>query len=160
MACVIRFYGDAADVDELQRLCPTDPCAVFRKGVARSNRPGASVGQTSGVNLVASDADFDCLELQQRETLSYLRQHHSALVDMRKVTGVEFANVDFGICMRNVIVQCDVFEVELLAELSNIKLCLELTQYPPDGKAKRAKQYRRMLREKVRAVVAGPRIRR
>lgn len=146
MPCVIRFYGDAADVDELQRLCPSDPCAVFRKGEARSNRPGARVSETSGINLTASDADFECLEQQQMEAVAYLRQHHVALAAMRTAVGVEFATIDFGISMRNVAVQCDVFETELLAEIANLKLGLELTQYPPEGRAKKIKQYRRAIR--------------
>ena len=72
--------------------------------------------------------------------------HHVALAAMRTVAGVEYATIDFGISMRNVAVQCDVFETELLAEMANLKFGLELTQYPPEGRAKKVKQYRRAIR--------------
>ena len=80
------------------------------------------------------------------EAVAYLRQHHVALAAMRTAVGVEFATIDFGISMRNVAVQCDVFETELLAEIANLKFGLELTQYPPEGRAKKIKQYRRAIR--------------
>jgi hypothetical protein len=32
MGCVLHFFGATADVAELERLCPIEPCNVFRKG--------------------------------------------------------------------------------------------------------------------------------
>lgn len=146
MACVIHFVGDLVDVEALQRLCPTPPCSVFQKGLPRSNRPGARAARTSGLSVVASEADFDLLEDQQKEALEFLQKHHSALLAMRQTPGIEFASIDFGISMRNVIVQSDIFESQLLAALAELNLQLVLSQYPTAGKDKKLKQYRRSLR--------------
>lgn len=146
MGCVLHFFGDAADVAELECLCPTDPCNVFRKGEPRSNRPNARVARTSGISLVASEAEFDQLEQQQADALAFMRRHHAELQAMRSVQGVEIASIDFGITMRNVIVQGDCFEPELLVEIASLNMRLVLSQYPSQGRAKRVKQYRRALR--------------
>ena len=146
MSCVLHFFGDAADVAELQRLCPTEPCNVFRKGEPMSNRPNARMARTSGISIVASEAEFDQLELQQAQALAFMRRHHANLQAMRSVQGVELASIDFGITMRNVFVQGDSFEPDLVAEIASLKMRLVLSQYPPQGRAKRVKQYRRALR--------------
>ncbi|GAB2803595.1 hypothetical protein GCM10027276_00020 [Comamonas piscis] len=65
---------------------------------------------------------------------------------MRQFPGIELASIDFGISMRNVIVQSDSFEPQLLAVLADLNLRLVLSQYPMAGKAKKLKQYRRALR--------------
>lgn len=146
MGCVLHFFGDTADVAELERLCPTEPCNVFRKGQAKSSRPNARLARTSGISVVASDAEFELLEQQQVDALAFLRRHHVALHAMRSVQGVETASIDFGSTMRNVYVQGDSFEPDLLAEIANLRMRLVLSQYPPQGRAKRVKQYRRTLR--------------
>jgi hypothetical protein len=146
MSCVLHFLGDAADIAELERLCPTEPCNVFRKGEPRSSRPNARLTRTSGVSVVASTAEFEQLEEQQSEALAFMKRHHATLKAMRSVQGVETASIDFGITMRNVIVQSDSFEPELLAEIAELKMRLVLSQYPPQGRPKRVKQYRRALR--------------
>jgi hypothetical protein len=146
MPCVLHFTGDQANVAELERLSPIELCAVFRKGEPRSNRPAARLSRTSGVSLVASDADFDYLEQQQLEALAFLQLHMVKLQAMRAVSGVELASIDFGISMRNVIAQTDVFEPDLLAEIASLRLQMALSQYPTYGKSKKVKQYRRVLR--------------
>lgn len=100
----------------------------------------------SGLSLVASEADFDLLEEQKREALEFLQEHRTALLAMRQFPGIELASIDFGISMRNVIVQSDSFEPQLLAVLADLNLRLVLSQYPMAGKAKKLKQYRRALR--------------
>lgn len=146
MACVLHFVGDSADVAELERLSPVEPCNVFRMGQPKSGRPNSRLARTSGVSLVVSDADFDELEEQQVEALAFLNQHQSALRAMRAVRGVESASIDFGISMRNVIVQSDSFDPEVLAAIGGLRLCLVLSQYPTQGHDKKIKQYRRALR--------------
>jgi hypothetical protein len=146
MSCVLHFFGDAADVAELERLCPTETCNVFRKGQAKSDRPNARLARTSGISVVASEAEFEDLEQQQADALAFMKRHHAALQAMRSVQGVETASIDFAITMRNVFVQGDSFEPDLLVEIANLGMRLVLSQYPPQGRAKRVKQYRRALR--------------
>ena len=95
---------------------------------------------------MASEAEFEQLEQQQTEALTFLKRHHAKLLAMRSVQGVDAASIDFGITMRNVFVQSDAFEPDLLAEIANLRMQLVLSQYPPQGRAKRVKQYRRALR--------------
>ena len=104
------------------------------------------MARTSGISIVASEAEFDQLELQQAQALAFMRRHHADLQAMRSVQGVELASIDFGITMRNVFVQGDSFEPDLVAEIASLKMRLVLSQYPPQGRAKRVKQYRRALR--------------
>ena len=146
MTCVLHFLGDEADVDELRRLSPIEPCALFRKGQPSSNRPNARLSQTSGLSLIVSEASFDEIEQQQGEALSFLRANQAKLEAMRMVSGVEVASIDFGIAMRNVVVQSDWFEPDLLLAIASLQARLVLSQYPPAGRAKRIKQYRRALR--------------
>lgn len=146
MPCVLHFLGDALESSELARLAPVEPCAVFRKGEARSQRPAARPSQTSGVSLLVSEADFDQLDQQQDKALEFLATHREALARMRAFPGVEEASLDFGTEMRNVIVQSDSFPPELLAHLAQLRARLVLSQYPTATKAKRIKQYRRVLR--------------
>ena len=148
MPCVLHFTGKSANVEELLCLSPIEPCNVYQKGVPKSNRPAARVSQTSGISLVVSEADFDYIEKQQEEALEFLKMHHVALSTMRHTQGVEHGDLDFGISMRNVIVQSDVFGYELLMEIASLNLDLVLSQYPPlyNKKSKKIKQYRRALR--------------
>jgi hypothetical protein len=43
---------------------------------------------------VASEADFDFLEEQQKEALAFLQEHRSALLAMRSVAGLEVASIE------------------------------------------------------------------
>ena len=133
-------------MDALSALAPVTDFQLFRKGDLSSSRPNARVNRISGIKWRASDGDFDDLDLQQSETLVFLEQHTEVLAAMRQVSGVESAGVDFGISMRNVIVQTDTFRVDLLRKLASLGLSLTLSQYPSDGKNKKLKQYRRELR--------------
>ncbi len=146
MPCVLHFLGDALESSELARLAPVEPCAVFRKGEARSQRPAARPCKTSGVSLVVSEADFDQLGQQQNEAVEFLSRHREALARMRAFPGVEEACLDFGTEMRNVIVQSDSFQPVLLGQLAQLQTQLVLSHYATAGKAKRIKQYRRVLR--------------
>ena len=146
MACVLHFFGADAHVDELLRLAPAPTCAVYRKGKPSSDRPAARLAATSGVSMVASDTDFDDLDEQQAQALTFLRQHHLALAAMRDVPGLEVASIDFGISMRNVVMQSDTFDADLLVEIARLRMRMVLSQYPTARKTRKLKQYRRSLR--------------
>lgn len=146
MSCVLHIDGESINVDGLIRLSPVEPAAVFRKGHPRSSRPNSQICRTSGVALVVSDADFDDFSAQKREAEIFLRAHRDSLSKMLTLPNIEYAALDFGIEMRNVIFQSDAFEPSLIALLASLNLVLVLSQYPPAKRAKRIKQYRRALR--------------
>lgn len=145
MGCILHFVGREADVESLVALSPVEPCNVWRRGVPRSSRPNSRPAVTSGLTLVVSDAEFEDLE-QQADAIQFLRAHSSILKNMSEVAGVEHATVDFGIAMRDVVVQSDHFPADLIAALAVAGCGMELTQFPTGRKAKNLKRYRKALR--------------
>lgn len=146
MPCILRFLGDHLDVTSLQATSPVEPCHYYRKGDPVSNRPNARTCITSGVHIVASSADFSDPWAQHDETLAFCRLHHSTLLEMRNAPGVERLQVDYGIEMRNDLLQEDSFSEELLQELASLRAYLTLSQYPPMARHTRAGKYRRIHR--------------
>jgi hypothetical protein len=146
MGCVLHFTGDLLDVDALAATSPTEPCTVWKKGEPRSKRPNAKLCLSSGVSIVVSDAEFENFEDQQQDAIDYFAVHHKVLAEMRGTPGITHASLDFGIAMRNVIVQSDAFSAELIATIGSLRLALMLSQYPVGQKFKRIKQHRRSLR--------------
>jgi hypothetical protein len=114
--------------------------------VPRSSRPNSRPAVTSGLTLVVSDAEFEDLEQQQADAIQFLRAHSSILKNMSEVAGVEHAILDFGIAMRDVVVQSDHFPADLIAALAVAGCGMELTQFPTGRKAKNLKRYRKALR--------------
>ncbi|WP_228899526.1 hypothetical protein [Acidovorax sp. Leaf73] len=146
MGCIIHFVGREADVESLVALSPVEPCNIWRRGVPRSSRPNSRPAVTSGLTLVVSDAEFEDLEQQQADAIQFLRAHSSILKNMSEVAGVEHATLDFGIAMRDVVVQSDHFPADLTAALAVAGCGMELTQFPTGRKAKNLKRYRKALR--------------
>ena len=146
MACIFRLNGQQLDVEALARLSPVAPCAVFKRGEPVSARPNSRRAEISGINLEISDADFEDLERQQADAIAFLRTHASALLQMREFVGVEHASLDFGIAMRDVVVQSDVFPAELVGLIASLKCSLGLTQYPVSKTSRNIRRYRKALR--------------
>jgi hypothetical protein len=147
LGCVLHIVGDELDVDAAIAATPVEPVNTFRKGEARSSRPNARPAATSGIVLSVSEAEFDDSAQQEVDAIAFLREHKASLKELLRVRGVAEASLDFGIDMRNVIVQTDKFSAELIREMAEIGLGFELTQFPPCGKLKKIKQHRRNLRK-------------
>ena len=146
MGCILHFVGREADVERLVALSPVEPCSVWRRGVPRNARPNSRPAVTSGLTLTVSDAEFEDLEKQQADAIQFLRAHTSVLKSMSEVAGVEHATLDFGIAMRDVVIQSDHFPADLIAALAASGCSMELTQFPTGPKAKNLKRYRKALR--------------
>ena len=146
MGCILHCVGREADVESLVALSPVEPCRFWWRGVPRSSRPNSRPAVTSGLILVVSDAEFEDLEQQQADAIQFLRAHSSILKNMSEVAGVEHATLDFGIAMRDVVVQSDHFPADLIAALAVAGCGMELTQFPTGRKAKNLKRYRKALR--------------
>ena len=149
MGCILYFVGFDADVDRLKELSPIAPYRTFRRGEAQSTRPNSRRAATSGVNLLVSDADFEELERQLSDAMSFLQAHAPALKKMREVPGVERAGLDFGIAKRDVIVQIDTFPADFLALLAEINCGLVLTQFPVSKRSKNRRRYREAFRAAI-----------
>lgn len=146
MGCILHFVGREADVESLVALSPVEPYSVWRRGVPRTSRPNSRPATTSGLSLMVSAAEFEELELQQADAVQFLGAHSGVLKTMSEISGVERATLDFGIAMRDVIVQSDHFPADLIAALAAAGCSMELTQFPTGRKAKNLKRYRKALR--------------
>lgn len=146
MGCILHFVGREADVESLVALSPVEPYGVWRRGVPRTSRPNSRPAATSGLSLMVSAAEFEELELQQADAIQFLSAYSGVLKTMSEVAGVERATLDFGIAMRDVIVQSDHFPADLIAALAAAGCGMELTQFPTGRKAKNLKRYRKALR--------------
>ena len=146
MGCLLHFIGRDADVDQLVKLSPVEPCTIFKRGERRSTRPNSRPSVTSGINLEVSEADFEQFDEQLADAIRFLRLHLPVLKQLRNITGVESASLDFGIAMRNVIAQSDSFPAELLALLGQFDCGLNLSQFPVGKKSRNLRRYRKVFR--------------
>lgn len=88
--------------------------------------------KTTGFSICLSDADFDEFERQKQESIDYLTQNSAALKALLLNHKVIKAKIDFGIYMRDVIVQSDYFSPQLIKLCGELNLGIELSQYPND----------------------------
>lgn len=147
LSCVLRVFGEHLAIDELLACVPFEPCAVFRKGQARSSRPNARVATSSGANIAVSEAGFDAFAVQIVEAQAFMEQHRDSLRRLASWPGVDYATLDFAIEMRNVHVQSDCFPAALVRLAASLDFGLELSQYPPSTPKKRLKNNRRALQK-------------
>jgi hypothetical protein len=132
MSCVLRVNGSDFLVDRFLDNSDLVPCVVYRKGEPRSSasKSNSKIHETSGLNVDVSKADFDNLDGQIRDAISFLEQHKMELERLCRFPGVERLTLDFGIAKRDVIAQSDYFPAELLYLAGSLEISIELSQYP------------------------------
>ena len=129
MSAVIKARGEHFDVDAFLNGCTLPVCSVYRRGQPIFRRAGP-VHMSSGVHVVASDADFDQFARQEAEATGFLRNHFEQLRRLRTFPGVESVTLDFGIERRNVYLQCDSLSPELIAAAGSLGFGITLSTYP------------------------------
>ncbi len=132
MSCILRISGtDLNLADLLEISLVTD--SIWEKGTPKiSTKPDSKKHTNSGVRYVVSEADFDEFELQKADAIEYLEQNQNKIEEIMNLPGVEGACLDFGIHWRDVPVQCDNFPPKLIKLAGDLRLAIELSQYPPD----------------------------
>jgi hypothetical protein len=132
MSTVLRASGEEFGVDAFLAVSNLHPTKVFRRGEPRApkSNPNGRTHETSGLNVVRSNADFHELPRQISETVAFLELHASEIRQLVAWPGVEGASLDFGIERRDVFVQCDYFSPDLVRIAGELGLGIELTQYP------------------------------
>ena len=131
MSCVLRANGSSFLFDEFLKDSDFVPCAVYRKGEARSSRKGPEkVEQSSGLHVVVSEAEFDTLDRQIQDAIAFMQQHKTELKRLCSFPGVEAVILDFGIEKRDVGSQFDYFPPVLLSLAGSLGIGIELSQYP------------------------------
>jgi hypothetical protein len=133
MSAVLRATGCDFDVDAFLRATTLKACGVHRRGEPRF--PGKQTDsrrhERSGMNIVASDADFNEFTKQVAEATTFLLAQDEEIRRLVTFPGVEAVTLDFGIERRDVVVQSDHFSADLIRVAGALGLSLELSQYPP-----------------------------
>lgn len=126
--CVLRAFGRDFQVDEFLAECDWDPCEVWRLGEQQATcRPP---DETSGFNLVISEAPGTDLERQVEDAIGFLVNYRDELERLSETPGVDHILLDFGITRRNVPLQSDFLPGRLVRLAGRFGLGIELSQYP------------------------------
>jgi hypothetical protein len=132
MSCILRISGTDLSLDELE-IIKLVPDSIWQRGTPIiSNKPDGKKYASTGARYIVSDADFDEFDIQKNEAIEFLTNNNRIIEEMIKLPSVEYASLDFGIERRDVAVQCDSFQPELLKLAGNLGLGIELSQYPID----------------------------
>ncbi len=139
MSCLLRLSGDAFRVDAYLAAAGWQdhlaPCgAVWRRGELRRNwkTRQEEPRQESGMQLFTGSAGLGAVTQQKDEALLFLQRHKNALLQ-RLDFGCTVSTLDFGIHTRmfRVGAQFDAFSAALIEALGELRIGLELSQYPP-----------------------------
>jgi hypothetical protein len=131
MSSILRTSGTNFNVDQFLELSEFTPCAVYRRGEPRwRSDPTGPQNDQSGINLVASDADFDDIAGQIEDTIVFLNQNMEKLQMLRSYPGVEDVTLDFGIRRSDDPVQNIEFPSALLRLIGSLDIGIEISIYP------------------------------
>lgn len=132
MSAMIRASGTNFDPDHFCSQSQLHPCELFRRG-----EPYFSASQSdgrryehSGINIVASDAEFDEFDRQVDEAAAFLKGHHDELSRLRDFPGIEGIMIDFGAKHKDVYVECYSLSPELVRLAGELGRSIEISLYP------------------------------
>jgi hypothetical protein len=98
MSCILRAYGKSFDVDAFAGTVSMQVQRCWRNGEKRS--PGSAIDdhvlESSGVQFVASEAEFSELPKQIEDVILFLRNNKDDIEKLVSFSGVEGAVLDFG----------------------------------------------------------------
>ena len=135
MSAMLRAYGADFDVDIFLSGCTLPVCAVKRRGepVFPASQPEGRRHERSGINVVASSADFSEFPRQVEEATEFLRAKAVQVRRLCTFPGVEYVTLDFGIEWCDVAVQGDYLPPDLVRLASSLGLGIEISHYPISG---------------------------
>ena len=134
MSCVLRANGCEFLVDCFLEDSDLVPCKVYHRGEPRSPLSmQGKVHESSGLHIVVSEADFDNMQGQIQDAISFMKHHQAELERLCKFPGVEGSYLDFGIAKRDVVAQYDYLPPELLYLAGSLGIGIELSQYPSES---------------------------
>ncbi len=134
MSCILRAIGNNFDVDGFIRQFSLATHSVWRKGEKRfpKSTTNETINESSGIRIVASEADFSELAKQIEDVILFLRKNHD---DVRKLTsypGVDGAVLDFGAEIYPPGWASFTFPSELLSLAGSAGVSLCLSVYPTE----------------------------
>ena len=125
MSCVFRIGGNELDLDSLLTLL-LEPEAIFRKG----DKQGSRVILKNGANYLVSEAEFDQLDKQKSDAISYLRKNSAMLKKALSLPGVERAFLDFAVEEKDTFTQSAYLEPTLLKLAGGLGVGIKISIYP------------------------------
>jgi hypothetical protein len=137
MSCVLQISGKNLDLDSFLAKSRLKPYKKGYKGDTQfRNKPDGKKLSESYITFLASNADFEDLSSQIRDTIKFLKKNRKGLSYVSKVKGIDSAFLHFGIDLRidkeNILVQTDIFPSELLKVAGDLKIDIAFSIYPPD----------------------------
>lgn len=134
MSCILRSGGDDFDVDGFIAITSLEVDSLWRKGEKRfPNNANSRINQSSGIRVVASDADFSQLTKQIEDAILFLRQNIEQIKLLNSFPGAERAILDFGAEIYPPGWASFTFPPELLALAGQAGVSLCLSVYPTDN---------------------------
>lgn len=128
MSCVLRVSGTDFDPEaflaESELRAQANP--IYRRG---EPKPGEGVWQSSGFHVGVSRAELSDLPGQIRDAIRFLSRHEEELQRLGRFEGVEVVCLDFAIERRDVAVQSEVFDAELLWRAGALDIDLVVSHY-------------------------------
>ncbi|MDE3143105.1 MAG: hypothetical protein KGL19_03050 [Bacteroidota bacterium] len=137
MSCVLRILGENFDVVKFLKKSNLKASTIFLKEEPKfKTKPEGDKLKHSGLILVVSDADFDDLSLQIKDTIRFLKKNKKGLQLISKTKEIEYAIIDFGIDLKidkkNKLIQNEFLSNELLKLSGELGFSIELSIYPKD----------------------------
>lgn len=130
MSCILRISGTNLNLNEFSSSSLL-PYSTWEKGKPKSaNKPDGKINSSSGMRYLVSEADFDEFEIQKIDAIKYLKVNCKELEKLMSVGNIEEACLDFAIERRDVVVQSDFFQPELLRLSGELGIGIMLSQYP------------------------------
>lgn len=132
VSCVLRASGIDFEPEtflaESELRAKASP--IYRRGELKvASKPDGGAWQSSGFHVGVSEADFGDLPGQIRDAIRFLSQHEEELRRLGRFEGVESVCLDFALDCRDVAVQSDVFDAELLWRAGALDIDLVVSHY-------------------------------
>ncbi len=131
MSCILRAFGNNFDVDGFIRQFSLVTHSVWRKGEKRFPK-SETINESSGIRIVASEADFSELAKQIEDVILFLRKNHDDVKKLTSYPGVDGAVLDFGAEIYPPGWASFTFPPELLSLVGSAGVSLCLSVYPTE----------------------------
>jgi hypothetical protein len=138
MGCILRVFGSTFVPTEFLKDSALSPSKVWRKGEPRlvGKRAGNDIEDTSGMNVVVSNADVGDFRQQARDAIVFLHGNKSDLLRLISLPGVEEVGLDFAVAWpEGVVTHTDYLPPELIRLAGELGLAIEVSHYPLSDEA-------------------------
>jgi hypothetical protein len=127
VSCVLRAGGPSFDV---KTFCVETSLSVVAKHETGDRLlPSSKPAQSSGLNVIVSEADFADLGQQIKDAMAFLETNADEVRRLVSFPGVVEVTLDFGLERRDVPAQVDTFPASLVSLAGALGLGITVSQY-------------------------------